>query len=118
MIPKSVSVSTRIVALGAVLLIPAWGWATEFEKRFKIVDSSDNELVTCTSDVLSSCRVDGLEKHLACEQHMREAMWIVNSDMILRQVGKLDSYISDPLLMTARERNLWISTIKDCVEGR
>ena len=116
MIPKSVSGSTRIVALAAVMLIPACGWAGEFEQQFMVQDSDGTELLRCDEQA-KHCYGPLLEQN-TCYQRMREAMQWAND---------LENIRSGELFLEPRNRTAkWYfdgkkqfdQTYKDCVEGR
>lgn len=114
MIPKSVSGSTRIVALTAILLIPVWGLAGE----------SPN----CTSDNIGACRIpidpdpmvcdeDMNCFRFSCAQRMREAMQTLNRvEELTTESAALRTGLF--VKMVKEDRKHWEETMKDCVEGK
>ena len=114
MIPKSVSRSTRIVALAAVMLIPAWGWAGEFETQFMLQDSDGAELLTCDEHA-SHCSGPLVEQN-ACYQRMRAAMKGVDQQL----EDPPGVYYVCPRFFWLAEAQMptWRQTMTDCVEGK
>lgn len=78
-------------------------------RRWKIVETDGNELVNCTSDSLSSCRVVGLDKKLECHQRMQEVM---------KAMDKIhDDAMMNTKLNPIRSED-WYKTMSECVTGK
>lgn len=78
-------------------------------RTWKIVENNGNELVNCTSDSLSSCRVVGLEKKLECHQRMQEAM-----RLMAPYIKSWRTWLERELPMK-QHNDQWEATMKDCV---
>lgn len=92
------------------------GKATEFEKRFSIMDSHAKILVDCTDERLASCKVDGLEELLACHQRMQEAFRNMKERM---HPNPNSRSIIRGFTMTEDAWNQSLEPIyRDCVEGK
>lgn len=115
----------RYLILIAVLLIPAWGWAGEFEQQFMVQDSDGTELLRCDEQA-KHCYGPLLEQN-TCYQRMREAMKAMRyftpvvtggpgDDLQIQQHpwGKPRETAD----MIYKADQLWKSTYQDCVEGR
>ena len=109
-----------LLTLMLVLLLTGSGEAGEdWVKRFEIISTEGNTLVLCTSDTLSSCRVEGLERVLACEQRMREAM--ARLDEVLRfnhesLLNRKSGEARISLNVGEGAFQQWDRTIRDCVK--
>lgn len=112
MIPKSVSGSTRIIALAAVLLIPAWGWAGDeyvtVEQGGQIwvigkwINSEKEQCIEWTT--LNGGKQVTCQP--TCERRMREAM--KDARMLLETRIRPTPHFMQKL----------DQTINDCVEGK
>lgn len=114
MIPKSVSGSTRIVALAAVIVampMPGSGWAWEAQeyiyadsligitRAFKLTDASGDVLLTC-DEHMRNCTgplMDG------CYRQMQEAIRVMDR-------------AGSKIMLTMSSLSDWQQTIKQCVE--
>lgn len=121
MIPKSVSGSTRIIALGAVLTWPVWGWAGDIGNsplnRWALIgDDKGNVLLQC-DEHYKNCTGPVIEQS-TCYQRMREAMRMIDKRFNSRTPRP--SHLSDNELiemLSTDEVSKWQKTMKDCVEG-
>lgn len=104
MIPKSVSVSTRIMALAAMLLLPAWGWASPNTLDDMLGSVKAGDTLLFMPGVYDKNNPPVLApKDFQCLVRMREAMQAMDKAgaMILLPMSKLSD---------------WQQTMKDCVE--
>lgn len=109
MIPKSVSVSTRIVALAVVLFLPVWGWAGETADQtlpLNHCSMSDGK----GGELLYAC---DKPPQVVCYQRMRDAMRLM--DRVYYNTPMIDLPKMD---LSRRLNAIWMKTMKDCVEGR
>jgi hypothetical protein len=111
MIPKSVSGTWLIVALAAVLLIPAWGWAGDFQ--FTLPDPWDGGAIDMRcqwtpglADTPSQMKCEPImvQPQPSCYRRMREAMRSANV------------YLKGQRNNAWEESSKWDQTMKDCVE--
>lgn len=111
MIPKSVSVSTLILALGAALAWPVWAVEPGGSIQIKKVE----RCVTFTKD--GTTRITCEQDFTGCYQRMREAMKAVDRQIQRRMEMKLGTDPSRMFLpMPQAVWDLWMDTIRDCVE--
>lgn len=120
MTPKSVSGTSLILALGAVLAWPVLGWAeitmTWTKKHEKdlthtiIVTQGHHDLyMACGGRICATgATQDEATATMACYQRMREAMR--SMEAFLRQ------QVLIPAEDYARIKDQWNATVKDCVE--
>ena len=126
MILKSVSGPIRILALAAVLLIPAWGraeitttWTVNSETdrtHTIVVTPGNNDLhLACDGHI---CATGATQENAmaitACYQRMREAMRAMNE---VKNHAKLDYYGIQLSLTHIWIAERWRPVLQDCVEG-
>lgn len=132
MIPKSVSGSSLILALAAVLTWPVWGWAeiaTTWTKKHE-KDLTHTIVVTQgTHDLYMACggRIcatgatqDEATATMACYQRMREAMqWMAPFNRSYSENKQRDQKFDFERLYQGypKKAEEWDRTVKDCVEG-
>jgi|CXWL01.1.fsa_nt_gi hypothetical protein len=113
MIPKSVSGTSLILALAAVLAWPVLGWAGEPERIGNGLECM------IWADEKTGVHIEGKEcrnfTDLSCYQRMREAMKAMNE---VKNHAKMDYYGIQLSLTHIWLAEHWRPVMKDCVEGK
>jgi hypothetical protein len=112
MIPKSVSVSTRIVALAVVLFLPVWGLAGEPVEHVCLLPDSQKIMgnLPCVQPMIYFSETDEMIP-ISCVERMREAIRMMR---IVVEGAALDKRVVPNRFLVEH----WNQTVKDCVEGR
>ena len=127
MIHKSVSGTSLILALAAVLTWPVWGWDGDWtvDKKFgyltKILVDADGNTVMLECKDGAPCDWALSAKNLfTCHQRMREAMKAVNPYIVdIYKPFRLDHTKPDETLKDNQHAlTQWNAVMKDCVEGK
>lgn len=118
MILTHLAVSTRIVALAAMLLIPAWGWASPNTLDDMLGSVKAGDTLLFMPGVYDKNNPPVLApKDFQCLVRMRKAMAVLD-DIITRQWVQTFAGVNayETIFNSVADRAQWTQTMADCVK--